>query len=161
VTVYAGVEFTNPGIFRAIDPTRLDIVFGTILVVLLLEATRRVAGASLAIIALIFMVYAFVGPWVPGLLGEPGFEYWQVVSSMYIRLEGIFGTALGASATYVYVFILFRAFMIRMGGGDFSSTSPRHPDARAAPQARSRSSPARCSRRSPAPDPPMPQRSAL
>jgi hypothetical protein len=72
VTVYAAVEFTNPGIFRAIDPTRLDIVFGTILVVLLLEATRRVAGASLAIIALIFMVYAFVGPWLPGLLGHPG-----------------------------------------------------------------------------------------
>jgi len=119
VTVYAAVEFTNPGIFRAIDPTRLDIVFGTILVVLLLEATRRVAGASLAIIALIFMVYAFVGPWLPGLLGHPGFEYSQVVSSMYIRLEGIFGTALGASATYVYVFILFGAFMIRMGGGDF------------------------------------------
>jgi TRAP-type uncharacterized transport system fused permease subunit len=46
VTVYAAVEFTNPGIFRAIDPTSLDIVFGTILVVLLLEATRRVAGAS-------------------------------------------------------------------------------------------------------------------
>ena len=94
-------------------------MFGTILVVLLLEATRRVAGASLAIIALIFIVYAFVGPWLPGLLGHPGFEYSQVVSSMYIRLEGIFGTALGASATYVYVFILFGAFMIRMGGGDF------------------------------------------
>jgi TRAP transporter 4TM/12TM fusion protein len=119
VTVYAAVEFTNPGIFRAIDPTRLDTVFGTILVVLLLEATRRVAGASLAIIALAFIVYAFVGPWLPGLLGHPGFEYSQIVSSMYIRLEGIFGTALGASATYVYVFILFGSFMIRMGGGDF------------------------------------------
>jgi TRAP transporter 4TM/12TM fusion protein len=119
VTVYAAVEFTNPGIFRAIDPTAVDIVFGTILVVLLLEATRRVAGPSLAIIALLFLVYAFVGPWLPGLLGHPGFDYSQVVSSMYVRLEGIFGTALGASATYVYVFILFGAFMIRMGGGDF------------------------------------------
>ena len=119
VTVYAAVEFTNPGIFRAIDPTSLDIVFGTILVVLLLEATRRVAGASLAIIALLFLIYAFVGPWLPGLLGHPGFDFSQVVSSMYVRLEGIFGTALGASATYVYVFILFGAFMIRMGGGDF------------------------------------------
>jgi TRAP-type uncharacterized transport system fused permease subunit len=92
VTVYAAVEFTNPGIFRAIDPTKVDIVFGTILVVLLLEATRRVAGASLAVIALIFIIYAFVGPWLPGLLGHPGFQYSEVVSSMYIRLEGIFGT---------------------------------------------------------------------
>ena len=50
VTVYAAVEFTNPGIFRAIDPTRLDILFGTILVVLLLEATRRVAGLASAVL---------------------------------------------------------------------------------------------------------------
>ena len=119
VTLYAAVEFTNPGIFRAIDPTRTDIVLGTILVLLLLEATRRVAGPSLAIIAASFLLYAFVGPWLPGLLGHPGFEYSQVISSMYVRLEGIFGTALGASATYVYVFILFGSFMIRMGGGDF------------------------------------------
>jgi TRAP transporter 4TM/12TM fusion protein len=119
VTAYAAVEFTNPGIFRAIDPTRTDIVLGTILVLLLLEATRRVAGASLAIIAALFLLYAFAGPLLPGLLGHPGFSYSEVVSSMYIRLEGIFGTALGASATYVYAFILFGAFMIRMGGGEF------------------------------------------
>jgi TRAP transporter 4TM/12TM fusion protein len=119
VTIYAAVEFTNPGIFRAIDPTTLDIAFGTVLVVLLLEATRRSAGPSLAIVALVFLAYAFFGPYLPGLLGHPGFSYPEVISSMYIRLEGIFGTALGASATYVYVFMLFGAFMMRMGGGDF------------------------------------------
>jgi TRAP transporter 4TM/12TM fusion protein len=119
VTIYAAVEFTNPGIFRAIDPTPLDIVCGSILAVLLVEATRRTAGPSLAIIAICFFAYAFIGPWLPGLLGHPGFSYSEVISSMYIRLEGIFGTALGASATYVYVFILFGAFMMRMGGGDF------------------------------------------
>lgn len=119
VTLYAAVEFTNPGIFRAIDPTPLDIAFGTVLVVLLLEATRRTAGPSLAIVALSFLAYAFFGPYLPGLLGHPGFSYSEVISSMYIRLEGIFGTALGASATYVYVFMLFGAFMMRMGGGDF------------------------------------------
>jgi len=119
VTLYAAVEFTNPGIFRAIDPTVTDIVFGSILLVLLLDATRRVAGPSLAIIAALFLSYAFVGPWLPGLAGHPGFTYSEVISSMYIRLEGIFGTALGASATYVYVFILFGAFIIRMGGGEF------------------------------------------
>jgi TRAP transporter 4TM/12TM fusion protein len=119
VTLYAAIEFTNPGIFRAIDPTPADIVFGSVLVVLLTEATRRTAGASLAIIAMSFFAYAFVGPWLPGLLGHPGFSYSEVISSMYVRLEGIFGTALGASATYVYVFILFGAFMMRMGGGDF------------------------------------------
>jgi TRAP transporter 4TM/12TM fusion protein len=52
-------------------------------------------------------------------LGHPGFEYSQVIASLYIRLEGIFGTATGASATYVYVFVLFGAVMMRMGGGDF------------------------------------------
>jgi len=119
VTVYAAVEFTNPEIFRVIDPTVLDIVNGTILLFLLLEAVRRTAGTSLAVVALVFFVYAFVGPSLPGLLGHPGFDYSQVISSLYIRLEGIFGTATGASATYIYVFVLFGAFMMRMGGGDF------------------------------------------
>jgi len=73
VTLYAAIEFTNPGIFRAIDPTTSDIVFGSLLVVLLTEATRRTAGASLAIIAMCFFAYAFIGPWLPGLLGHPGF----------------------------------------------------------------------------------------
>ncbi|MSP88974.1 MAG: TRAP transporter fused permease subunit [Alphaproteobacteria bacterium] len=119
VTIYAAFEFTNPGIFRVIDPTTLDIVNGTLLLGLLLEAARRTAGPSLAIVALIFFVYAFLGPYLPGLLGHPGFDYPTVISSLYIRLEGVFGTATGASATYVYVFVLFGAFMMRMGGGDF------------------------------------------
>lgn len=72
VTVYAAVEFTNPEIFRVIDPTVLDIVNGTILLFLLLEAVRRTAGTSLAVVALVFFVYAFVGPSLPGLLGHPG-----------------------------------------------------------------------------------------
>jgi TRAP transporter 4TM/12TM fusion protein len=119
VSVYAAVEFTAPDIRRVIDPTAVDLIFGTVLVLLLVEATRRTAGPSLAVVALCFFAYAFVGPWLPGLLGHPGFTYAQVISSMYIRLEGIFGTATGASATYIYVFVLFGAFMMRMGGGDF------------------------------------------
>jgi TRAP transporter 4TM/12TM fusion protein len=118
-TIYAAIEFTNPGIFRVIDPLPLDLAFGTILFLLLVEATRRTAGPSLAIIALIFFGYAFIGPSLPGIVGHPGFDYSQVIASIYIRLEGIFGTATGASATYVYVFVLFGAVMMRMGGGDF------------------------------------------
>ncbi|MBL8672754.1 MAG: TRAP transporter fused permease subunit [Alphaproteobacteria bacterium] len=119
VTAYAAVEFTAPEVFRVIDPTKLDLVLGTLTVALLLEATRRTAGPSLAAVALAFFLYAFAGPWLPGMLGHPGFDYAQVISSMYIRLEGVFGTATGASATYIYVFVLFGAFMMRMGGGDF------------------------------------------
>jgi TRAP transporter 4TM/12TM fusion protein len=119
VTVYAAVEFTNPGVFRVIDPTLLDLVSGTVLFLLLVEATRRTAGPSLAIIAVAFVAYAIWGARLPGLLGHPGFEYSQIIASLYIRLEGIFGTATGASATYVYVFVLFGAVMMRMGGGDF------------------------------------------
>lgn len=119
VCIYAAVEFTSPAILRVIDPLPVDLVLGTILTLLLLEGTRRTAGPSLAIVAAVFLAYAFAGPYLPGLFGHPGFSYSQVVSSMFIRLEGIFGTALGASATYIYVFILFGAFMMRMGGGDF------------------------------------------
>src|SRR5262245_16626009 len=119
VTIYAAIEFTNPEIFRVIDPTPLDIACGTLLVLLLLEATRRTAGLSLAIVAFAFFLYAFLGSHPPGLLGHPGFEYSQVIASLYLRLEGIFGTATGSSATYVYVFVLFGAVMMRLGGGDF------------------------------------------
>jgi TRAP transporter 4TM/12TM fusion protein len=119
VCVYAAVEFTSPEILRVIDPLPLDLVLGTVLALLLLEGTRRTAGPSLAIVAAVFLAYAFLGPYLPGLIGHPGFSYSQIVSSMFIRLEGIFGTALGSSATYIYVFILFGAFMMRMGGGDF------------------------------------------
>jgi TRAP transporter 4TM/12TM fusion protein len=118
-TAYAAVEFVDPEVLRVVDPTRLDLAMGTLLVLLVLEATRRAAGLSLALVTLAFFVYAFVGPWLPGLLGHPGFSYSMVISSMYIRLEGIFGLAIGASATYIYIFVLFGAFMMRMGGGDF------------------------------------------
>jgi TRAP transporter 4TM/12TM fusion protein len=117
--VYAAVEFTAPDVLRVIDPTWLDLGMGTLLTLLVLEATRRSAGLSLALVAFCFFAYAFVGPSLPGLLGHPGFSYPMVISSMYIRLEGIFGLATGASATYIYIFVLFGAFMMRMGGGDF------------------------------------------
>jgi TRAP transporter 4TM/12TM fusion protein len=118
-TGYAAVEFTAPEILRVVDPTLVDLILGSVLTLLVLEATRRAAGLSLAVVSLCFFFYSFIGPLLPGLLGHPGFSYARIISTMYIRLEGIFGTATGTSATYIYIFVLFGAFMMRMGGGDF------------------------------------------
>ena len=71
-TVYAAVEFTNPGIFRAIDPTTLDIVLRNDPRGAAARSHAARGGASLAIVALVFLVYAFVGPWLPGLPDIPG-----------------------------------------------------------------------------------------
>ena len=114
-TGYAAVEFTAPEILRVVDPTLVDLILGSVLTLLVLEATRRAAGLSLAVVSLCFFFYSFIGPLLPGLLGHPGFSYARIISTMYIRLEGIFGTATGTSATYIYIFA-FRCLHDADGG---------------------------------------------
>ena len=79
------------------------------------EACRRTIGLLLAILAGVFVVYTFVGPWLPGLLQHGGFRFGRVAQQMYMSVEGVFGVAVGVSATYVYLFILFGAFLNKSG----------------------------------------------
>lgn len=95
--------------------TQTDIVVGTLFCLIVLEAARRTMGMFLIILAAIFVGYLFVGPWLPGILGHGGFSYSRVLRQMYLTTEGIFGIAVGVSATYVYLFILFGAFLQKSG----------------------------------------------
>ncbi|MBI4205431.1 MAG: TRAP transporter fused permease subunit, partial [Betaproteobacteria bacterium] len=90
------------------DPTQTELVLGTIFVMIVLEATRRVIGWALPITALIFLGYAL-------LIAHTRPE--QIIEIMYITTEGIFGPTLGVSAAYVIMFVLFGAFMERTGIG--------------------------------------------
>jgi TRAP transporter 4TM/12TM fusion protein len=90
------------------DPTPAELVLGTIFVVIVLEATRRVIGWALPVTAIIFLAYAL-------LIAKTRPE--QIIEIMYITTEGIFGTTLGVSAAYVIMFVLFGAFMERTGIG--------------------------------------------
>ena len=90
------------------DPTSIELVLGTIFVMLVIDATRRVIGWALPITAIIFLAYAF-------FIAKSRPE--QIIEIMYITTEGIFGTTLGVSASYVIMFVLFGAFMERTGVG--------------------------------------------
>jgi len=104
---------------RAGMPIERDIYFGIIMIVIVLEATRRVVGATLAVTSLAFLVYAFVGPWMPGIFKHNGYDLERVINVMYTSTEGIFGIPMAVSSTYIVLFVLFGSFLGKSGGGKF------------------------------------------
>ncbi|HPT56781.1 MAG TPA: TRAP transporter permease, partial [Casimicrobium sp.] len=103
--------------FRIGNPDTSDVVMGTVLIVLLLEATRRSMGWPLPIIAISFMAYAMWGPVFPGLLKHAGATWAQVVNHQYLTSQGVYGIAVGVVATYVFHFVLFGVLATRIGLG--------------------------------------------
>ena len=104
---------------RAGMPIERDIYFGIVMIIIVLEATRRVVGMTLAVTAFAFFIYAFVGPWMPGILKHNGYDLERVVSVMYTSTEGIFGIPMAVSSTYIILFVLFGSFLGKCGGGKF------------------------------------------
>jgi TRAP transporter 4TM/12TM fusion protein len=103
--------------FRVGNPTTTDVVLGGALILLLLEATRRSVGWPLPIIAILFMLYALYGQYMPSILVHPGATVPQLVDHLYLTTQGIYGIALGVVATYVFHFVLFGVFATRIGLG--------------------------------------------
>ncbi len=103
--------------FRIGNPDTIDVVMGTTLIVLLLEATRRAMGWPLPIIAMSFMLYAMFGQSFPGLLKHAGASWSQVVNHQYLTSQGVYGIAVGVVATYVFHFVLFGVLATRVGLG--------------------------------------------
>ncbi|WP_274425262.1 TRAP transporter permease [Chelativorans sp. YIM 93263] len=106
-------------VMRGGYPTQTDIVMGTIFCIVVLEAARRTMGMFLVVLSVLFVGYLFVGPWMPGVLGHGGFGFERVIRQMYMSTEGVFGIAIGVSATYVYLFVLFGAFLQKSGTTSF------------------------------------------
>lgn len=100
-------------------PTRMDFIFGCAAILLVLEATRRIVGLPITLIAVIFLLYAKFGNFIPGMLGTPGFSLKRIVGHMYLTTEGLFGMPLGVAASFVFLFILFGAFLHSTGLGKF------------------------------------------
>jgi TRAP transporter 4TM/12TM fusion protein len=106
-------------LFRAgAAPEPGDVVIGLIGTLLVLEITRRTAGLALPIIAAIFLLYCFAGPWMPGVLYHRGIEFSQLFSYVY-SMEGVFGPTTAVSSTYLILFITFAAFLQVSKVGDF------------------------------------------
>ncbi len=118
VGAYVVFEYVDL-MMRAGLPTRLDIIFGSICLLLVLEASRRVVGLPITLVAIVFLAYAYWGPYFPGMFGHRGFTMTRIVAHMYVTTEGILGTPLGVASTFVYLFILFGAFLHKTGLGKF------------------------------------------
>ncbi len=97
----------------------MDFAIGTLLVVLVLEATRRTLGMALPILGVLFIMYALVGPWLPGPLRHKGLSYEIMLDQTIFTSEGLFGIPLGVAASYVILFIIFGAFLEKSGAGQF------------------------------------------
>ncbi len=100
-------------------PSAVDIVHGGLAILLVLEAARRIVGLPIMLVAVCFLAYAKLGNHIPGMLGHRGFTWNRIISHMYLTTEGIFGMPLGVSASFVFLFILFGAFLHRTGLGKF------------------------------------------
>lgn len=118
VTLYIPMNYEQL-IRRGGLPTPMDVFMGVLCILLVLELTRRAIGNALPMIAIGFLVYGHLGYLIPGRLGHIGYSVQRLVNQMYMTTEGIFGTPLGVSATFVFMFILFGAFLEITGVGQF------------------------------------------
>ncbi|MBI2586944.1 MAG: TRAP transporter permease, partial [Rhodospirillales bacterium] len=105
--------------FRIGNPNATDMVVGTVMIALVLEAARRAMGPVLPIIVGIFILYGIFGPYAPGVLVHPGNTWAGFISHVYMTTEGIYGIPVKVVSTFVFHFVLFGVIATRMGLGQF------------------------------------------
>ena len=114
IALFANELATRPG-----QPTTADIVVATIGLVLVLEATRRAVGWPMAALAVVFIGYIFLGPYMPEAIQHKGASLSRMLSHQWLTTEGVFGVALGVSTAYIFIYVLFGALLDRIGAGNY------------------------------------------
>ena len=104
-------------VLRAGMNTETDIYVAIVGVLLVFEAARRVVGWPMIIVALCFIMYAFFGPYMPNLIAHRGVDVDELISHLWYTTEGVFGTPMGVSSTFIYLFILFGSYLETTGLG--------------------------------------------
>ncbi|NCB66002.1 MAG: TRAP transporter permease [Bacilli bacterium] len=104
---------------RAGAYTLLDTVVAGILILMVLIACWRVVGSPIVIIASIFIIYGFIGPYLPGFLRHRGYSLKRVITHLMLTTEGIIGNPIGVSSTFMFLFIMFGAFLEKTKVGQF------------------------------------------
>ncbi|SDC33096.1 TRAP transporter permease [Shouchella lonarensis] len=99
--------------------TGVQLFIGSVAILLVLEAARRAVGLPIVTIASLFIAYALLGPYMPGMLSHGGLNLDEFVKSMFFTTEGILGTPLQVSSTYIFLFLLFGAFLVQTGVGGY------------------------------------------
>lgn len=125
VAIYMCLDYVNI-INRAGTPNMADVVIGTILTLVVLEATRRVCGIALPIIAIVFIIYSLMGSKqglipidIPGIFLHRGYTWQKLMSHFFSNTEGIYGSSVNVASTYIFLFIAFGEVMNKCGMGQF------------------------------------------
>ncbi|MBW7056548.1 TRAP transporter permease [Paracoccus bogoriensis] len=100
-------------------PIQTDLLVAVIGIMLLLEAARRSLGPALMIVATVFLVYTFLGPYMPSIIAHRGNSLSEVANHQWVTTEGVFGIALGVSTSFVFLFVLFGALLDKAGAGNY------------------------------------------
>lgn len=106
-------------VLRAGTATFIDMIVGVVGILLVLEAARRIVGLPIVIIAGLFILYAFMGPYIPGRLAHRGVDVGDLVQHLFYTTEGVFGIPLGVSSTFIFLFILFGSYLEKTGLGQY------------------------------------------
>ncbi len=101
------------------SPITTDLIFASIGLVLLLEATRRAIGLTLVVVSIVFIGYSLAGPWMPDVIEHKGVSWSKLMSHQWLSTEGVFGVALGVSTGFVFLFVLFGAILEQAGAGQY------------------------------------------
>ena len=117
--LYYMLDYERIAQSQGVAPLKRDVIIGIALVALLLEGCRRVIGPALSVIALAFILYAFLGPHMPSILAFGGVSLNRFIGQMTLSDEGVYGIPLRVSAYTVFLFVLFGAMLDRAGGGAF------------------------------------------
>ena len=112
---YRYMAWTSTG-FR---PTTLDIIMGTLLILLVMECSRRISGPALTILSAIFLIYGMYGRYFPGIFQHRGYTWTRMVQYLTCDISGIYGSSVKVSATFIVLFIIFGEVMNKCGMGQF------------------------------------------
>jgi TRAP transporter 4TM/12TM fusion protein len=99
------------------EPRTRDTILGAIVILLSLEATRRTTGLIIPLVCVLFLLYAYLGPHLPGLLRHDGFPIWRIIEYNFVTTEGMIGMICNILASYILIFVIFGAFLERSGLG--------------------------------------------
>src|SRR5690606_11038219 len=100
-------------------PTWYDLVTSGVGLLLLLEATRRTLGPPMVIVAAVFILFTFAGPYMPDVIQHKGASLTKFLQHQWLTTEGVFGVALGVSTSFVFLFVLFGSLLEKAGGGNW------------------------------------------
>ncbi|WP_374684905.1 TRAP transporter permease [Mesorhizobium sp. J428] len=118
-TCLFGLYFFQAQAMRAGLPSFADLGIGAVGILLVLEATRRSMGPFLVLVAVVFLAYCWLGPFMPEVIQHRGASLTRIIEHQWLSSQGIFGVPLGASATFVFVYVLFGTVFNQAGAGNY------------------------------------------